>query len=150
MNKTTVNSSREGGPELQPWMERVFLAVGVKVPQKGRERARYAWLGMDMDRFLSFARTLEPGGSLHDALVGYGNVLHGDPRMEEWRIEQARQALRVFKKGTEGWEIKEEQGRTKVKFRILGPAKSHSSSLSAVSSSQPESEGVCVFGIAML
>jgi hypothetical protein len=39
--------------------------------------------------------------------AGGGRYLKGmEPRLEEWRLDQAREALRCFRKGIEGWEIR--------------------------------------------
>jgi hypothetical protein len=45
-------------------------------------------------------------------MAGYGRYLKGmEPRLEEWRLDQAREALRCLRKGIEGWE---KAGRLKI------------------------------------
>ncbi len=118
MNTHSLGDERKKEPELKPWMERICRAAGVEVPQGGRGRLRLAWFGVEMSRFLKFCRELPEGTELYDALKGYGQFLKShDPALEDWRIEQAREALRVFRRGADGWRIvTKEGGGCEVKF----------------------------------
>lgn len=73
-----------------------------------------------MERFLEFSKGLPVGSDLKSAMEGYGRYLRGMmPPYEEWRMEQIREALRLFKKGTENWQVKAGvvEGWAEVVFR---------------------------------
>lgn len=61
------------------------------------------------------------GTGLREAMEGYGRFLKADdPPPEDWKLEQVREALRCFQKGTENWEVRppDETGRVEVRFRV--------------------------------
>lgn len=105
-------------PTLKPWMHRIFEGAGVEIPPEGVERDRLAWQGVEMQRFLGFSRTMPAGTSLPDALEAYGRQLkERTPALEDWRIDRTREALRIFRRGSENWEILDGEGGIEVKFR---------------------------------
>ena len=110
------------GPELRPWVLGVFAGAGIEVPSTGEKRVRLGWFGVEMGRFLKFCKGLAPGTGLRDAMAGYGRVLKSEePPLPEWRVDQAREALRIFKRGTEGWRLVTTGGSGSVaRFRIHG------------------------------
>jgi len=104
-------------------MIRVLQAADVAIPPDGAERERSPRLGVEMQRFLSFSRALPAGTSIADALAAYGNELKTrQPAPESWRLEQVREALRAFRKGSEGWEIMDGPKGPEVKFRTKSTA----------------------------
>ena len=106
-------------PEVKPWVRRVAAAAGV-VPESAESEAQLGWWGVEMQRFLGFSRGLPPGTDLRAAMDGYGRFLKsGDPPLPEWRLEQAREALRCFQRGIENWAVlpPDEAGEVEVRFR---------------------------------
>ena len=62
--------SGEGGgdkakkrPEVKPWVRRVVEAAGVEVGEGERGETMMGWWGVEMARFLGFARGLPEGVS---------------------------------------------------------------------------------------
>lgn len=101
------SDSSKSPPEVKPWVRRVVEASGVAVPPTDRGEAMLGWWGVEMARFLAFCRRLPAGTELPAALEGYGRFLKSsDPAPAEWRLDQAREALRCFRKGIENWSIR--------------------------------------------
>ncbi|MEQ1842742.1 MAG: hypothetical protein ABL994_20265 [Verrucomicrobiales bacterium] len=124
--RTTASGSMDSRPVLKPWMTRILLGAGIPVPPDGSERERLAWLGVEMQRFLGFSRTLPLETSLLEALESYGqNLKSRQPALEEWRMEQAREALRAFRKGSEGWQVVDGEKGREVRVRAKS-AEGHS------------------------
>ncbi len=99
-------------------MIRLFQAAGVPIPPDGEERERLAWLGVEMQRFLAFCRALPADTPLTTALEAYGRELKSrQPAPENWRLEQVREALRAFRRGSEGWQIIDGDKGPEVRFR---------------------------------
>jgi hypothetical protein len=94
-------------------------AAGVELCEGARGEKLMGWWCVEMERFLGFARSLPEGSPLGSALEGYGRYLKAhEPKLEEWRISQAREALRVFRKGIENWRVvRAESGEIQVRFR---------------------------------
>jgi integron integrase len=111
--------SSKKAPEVKAWVRRVATAAGV-VPESLESEARLGWWGMEMQRFLSFCQGLPAGTDLRPAMEGYGRFLKSnEPPLADWRLEQAREALRCFQKGIENWAIlpPDEAGNVEVRFR---------------------------------
>lgn len=101
------SDSSKSAPEVKPWVRRVVEASGVEVPPTDRGETTLGWWGVEMSRFLGFCRRLPAGTDLPAALEGYGRFLKSsDPPPAEWRLDQAREALRCFRKGIENWSIR--------------------------------------------
>lgn len=102
-------------------MERIFRGAGVDIPLDGRGRHKLAWFGIEIQRFLKYCRegAVPAGSDLVDAMHSYGKILHSQhPPMDDWRLEQAREALRLFRKGVTGWHVvRGDDGSHQVKFR---------------------------------
>jgi hypothetical protein len=99
-------------------MIRLFQAAGVPIPPDGEERERLAWLGVEMQRFLAFSRALPADTPLTTAIEAYGRELKSrQPAPEKWRMEQVREALRAFRRGSEGWQIIDGDKGPEVRFR---------------------------------
>jgi integron integrase len=97
-----------------------------------------------MARFLKFCKTLPAETALRSAMEGYGRYLKSSvPPPQDWQLDQAREALRCFQKGTENWHIAapDAEGRVEVGFRVkTRAAEQHvSSSEFQVSSSTRQS-----------
>jgi len=108
-------------PEVKSWVRRVVEAAGVFMPENADGERRLGWWGIEMARFLKFCKTLPPETAMRSALEGYGRYLKSSvPPPQDWQMEQAREALRCFQKGTENWHIAapDEQGRVEVGFRV--------------------------------
>lgn len=113
-------NSAKTDPNVKPWVRRVVAAAGVRIESAEGER-RLGWWGVEMTRFLSFCRALPAGTDLLEAMRGYGQYLKtAVPPVPEWRLEQAREALRCFKRGVQGWVIQppDAAGLVKVDFRV--------------------------------
>ena len=93
-------------PEVKPWVRRVVEAAGVFVPANADGEKRRGWWGVAIARFLKFCKGLPEGTDLRPAMEGYGRYLKSSvPPPQDWQLEQAREALRCFQKGTENWHI---------------------------------------------
>ena len=91
------------------------------MPQTPRGEAMLGWWGLEMARFLGFCRHLPVGTELPAALEGYGRFLKSiDPAPADWQHDQAREALRCFRKGIENWTIGAGtvEGEAEVNFRV--------------------------------
>lgn len=108
-------------PEVKPWVRRVVEAAGVFRPDTADGERRLGWWGVEMARFLKFCKSLPEGTDLRPAMEGYGRFLKTSvPPPEDWQLDQAREALRCFQKGTENWSIAapDAEGRVEVGFRV--------------------------------
>jgi integron integrase len=108
-------------PEVKPWVRRVVEAAGVFMPTNADGERRLGWWGVEMARFLKFCRTLPAETALRSAMEGYGRFLKSSvPPPQDWQLDQAREALRCFRKGTENWHIAapDAEGRVEVGFRV--------------------------------
>ena len=108
-------------PEVKPWVRRVFEAAGVFMPANADGEQRLGWWGVEMARFLKFCKTLPAETALRSAMEGYGRYLKSSvPPPQDWQLDQAREALRFFQKGTENWHIAapDAEGRVEVGFRV--------------------------------
>jgi hypothetical protein len=106
------------GPVFKAWMIRIFQAAGISIPPAGSDRERLAWMGVEMQRFLGFSRTLPAETSLTAAMEAYGRELKSrQPAPESWRLDQIREALRAFRNGSENWQIIDGANGPEVKFR---------------------------------
>jgi integron integrase len=118
MNKPIQAKS---APEVKPWVRRVVAAAGVVLPTTPDGERRLGWWGVEMARFLRFCKSMPEGTDLRPAMEGYGRFLKGsEPRLQEWQLEQAREALRCFQKGIENWRIgaADPEGQVEVTFRV--------------------------------
>ena len=118
-----MNESTEAkkSPEVKPWVRRAVEAAGVFLPTNADGERRLGWWGVEMARFLKFCKTLPEGSDLRSAMEGYGRFLKSSvPPPEDWQLEQAREALRCFQKGTENWHVAapDAEGRVEVGFRV--------------------------------
>ena len=108
-------------PEVKPWVRRVVAAAGVVAPDTADGEKRLGWWAVEMARFLKFCKTLPEGTGLRPAMEGYGRYLKSmEPPPEDWRMDQAREALRCFSKGIENWHIgaPDAEGKVEVCFRV--------------------------------
>jgi len=97
------------------WVSRVIATVGVKVTDKDAY-----WLGFHMERFLVYCRKHGALLDLATAVAAYKVFLQQqEPRLPEWRLKQASEALQLFARGIEGWrwETTGEQGAI-PRFRV--------------------------------
>jgi integron integrase len=118
MNKLIQAKS---GPEVKSWVRRVVEMAGVVVPGTAEGEKRLGWWGVEMEKFLRFCRSMPEGTDLRPAMEGYGRYLKGsEPPLQDWQLEQAREALRCFQKGIENWRIgaADGEGRVEVGFRV--------------------------------
>ncbi len=108
-------------PEVKPWVRRAVEAAGVFMPANADGARRLGWWGVEMARFLKFCKTLPEGTDLRSAMEGYGRYIKSSvPPPQDWQLDQAREALRCFQKGTENWHIAapDAEGRVEVGFRV--------------------------------
>jgi hypothetical protein len=108
-------------PEVKAWVRRVVEAAGVFVPTIANGERRLGWWGVEMARFLKFCKSLPAETLLRSAMEGYGRYLKSSvPPPQDWQLDQAREALRCFQKGTENWHIvvPDAEGRVEVGFRV--------------------------------
>ncbi len=143
MNKPIQAKS---SPEVKPWMRRVVEAAGVVLPATSDGEKRLGWWGVEMAKFLRFCKSMPEGTDLRPAMEGYGRYLKGsEPPLQEWQLDQAREALRCFQKGIENWHIGAEdaEGQVEVGFRVRtrGSEMPVLSSEIQVSSSPERSDG---------
>jgi hypothetical protein len=118
-----MNAPKEAkkSPEVKPWVRRVVEAAGVFMPANADGERRLGWWGVEMARFLKFCKTLPAETALRSAMEGYGRFLKSSvPPPQDWQLEQAREALRCFQKGTENWHVAapDAEGRVEVGFRV--------------------------------
>lgn len=117
----SANQSKPA-PEVKPWVRRTVAAAGVFVPPNPDGERRLGWWGVEMARFLRFCRSLPVGTDLRTALEGYGRFLRSaEPAPPEWQLDQAREALRCFCKGTQNFRIDagDVAGSAKACFRVV-------------------------------
>lgn len=91
------------------------------MPDNPEGERRLGWWGVEMARFLKFCKTLPAETALRSAMEGYGRYLKSSvPPPQDWQLNQAREALRCFQKGTENWHIAapDAEGRVEVGFRV--------------------------------
>lgn len=91
------------------------------MPANADGERRLGWWGVEMAKFLKFCKTLPAETALRSAMEGYGRYLKSSvPPPQDWQLDQAREALRCFQKGTENWHIAppDAQGRVEVGFRV--------------------------------
>ena len=108
-------------PEVKPWVRRVVEAAGVFMPANADGERRLGWWGVEMARFLKFCKTLPAETALRSAMEGYGRFLKSSvPPPQDWQLDQAREALRCFQKGTENWHVAapDAAGWVEVGFRV--------------------------------
>lgn len=108
-------------PEVKPWIRRLVDASDTRMPDTARGEAMLGWWGVEISRFLAYCRRLPAGTDLQAALEGYGRYLKGmDPPPADWQLDQAREALRCFRKGVENWSVRPgpTEGAAEVKFRV--------------------------------
>ena len=102
-------------------MRRVVEAAGVVVPDTADGEKRLGWWGVEMAKFLRFCQSMPEGTDLRPAMEGYGRYLKGsEPPLQEWQLDQAREALRCFQKGIENWCVgaADGEGHVEVGFRV--------------------------------
>jgi hypothetical protein len=115
-----AESSIRKVPEVKPWVRRMAEAAGF-VPESAAAEAKLGWYGVELAKFLTFCQGLPAGTGLRHAMEGYGRFLKGsEPPLAEWRLEQVREALRLFQRGIENWQVGEpdENGGVKIDFRV--------------------------------
>ena len=91
------------------------------MPANADGEKRLGWWGVELARFLKFCKTLPTETALRSAMEGYGRYLKSSvPPPQDWQLDQAREALRCFQKGTENWHIAapDPEGRVEVGFRV--------------------------------
>ncbi len=96
--------SSKKAPEVKPWVRRMAEVSGV-----------------ELAKFLNFCKGLPGGTDLRHGMEGYGRFLKGaEPPLPDWRLEQVREALRLFQRGIHGWRIgkADEKGEVTVDFRV--------------------------------
>ena len=114
-------SEAKKSPEVKPWVRRIVEAAGVSVPANAEGERRLGWWGVEMARFLKYCKSLPAGTALRPAMEGYGRYLKSSvPPLQDWQLDQAREALRCFQKGAENWQIAaaDAEGRVEVGFRV--------------------------------
>lgn len=111
----------KSSPEVKPWVRRVVAAAGVVLPATPDGEKRLGWWGVEMAKFLRFCKNMPEGTDLRPAMEGYGRYLKSsEPPLQEWQLDQAREALRCFQKGIENWRIgaADAEGQVEVGFRV--------------------------------
>lgn len=91
------------------------------MPANADGERRLGWWGVEMAKFLKFCKTLPAETALRSAMEGYGRYIKSSvPPPQDWQLDQAREALRCFQKGTENWHIAapDAEGRVEVGFRV--------------------------------
>lgn len=108
-------------PDVKPWVRRVVEAAGVVLPGTSDGDKRLGWWGVEMAKFLRFCKNMPEGTELRPAMEGYGRYLKGaEPPLQDWQLDQAREALRCLQKGIENWRIgaADAEGNVEVTFRV--------------------------------
>lgn len=99
--------------EIQPWIRRLFDVREIKVNEK-----RLYWMGVQLEKFLSWCRKQEKRGAIDSMAQGYLEILR-EMRSPEWQIDQTKQALHVLASGLENWHWEEDcDGNFKPSFRL--------------------------------
>ena len=115
-----AESQNKKAPEVKAWVRRMAAVSGF-VPESAAAEAKLGWYGVELAKFLNFCQSLPPGTDLRHGMEGYGRLLKSsEPPLPDWRLEQVREALRLFQKGIGGWHIgaPDERGEVKVDFRV--------------------------------
>jgi hypothetical protein len=115
-----AESQNKKAPEVKAWVRRMAAVSGF-VPESAAAEAKLGWYGVELAKFLNFCKGLPAGTDLRHGMEGYGRILKGsEPPLPDWRLEQVREALRLFQKGIGGWHVgaPDETGEVKVDFRI--------------------------------
>ena len=118
MNKSIQSKP---APEVKPWVRRIVEAAGVVLPATPEGEKRLGWWGVEMARFLRFCKSMPEGTDLRPAMEGFGRYLKGsEPPLQDWQLDQAREALRCFQKGVENWRVgaANADGEVEVTFRV--------------------------------
>ena len=101
-------------PEIRPWVRRLFDARGVQAPEK-----RLDWMGVQLERFLTWCRKQVNRGEVDGMSVGYLESLR-EARVPDWQIAQASQALHAFSTGIENWHWLESGSDIRTVQELLG------------------------------
>ena len=115
-----AESQNKRVPEVKPWVRRMAAVSGF-VPESATAETKLGWYGVELVKFLNFCKGLPAGTDLRSAMEGYGRFLKGsEPPLPDWRLEQVREALRLFQKGIQGWHVgaPDERGEVQVDFRV--------------------------------
>ena len=99
----------------KPWVARLIAAQGLCLPDK-----QAFWLGVHMEQFLGYCR--EKGEPLDISTLAAAYIIQlgqVEPRIPEWRINQARQAIGLLARGIEGWQWdRGENDQCRLNFRV--------------------------------
>jgi hypothetical protein len=115
-----AESQNKTAPDVKARVRRMAAVAGF-VPESAAAEAKLGWYGVELAKFLNFCKGLPAGTDLMHGMEGYGRYLKGsEPPLPDWRLEQVREALRLFQKGIGGWHIGEadESGEVRVDFRV--------------------------------
>ena len=116
-NDSTVPArSRASQPA---WLQRLWHNQAVPLgPEK------LYWWGIQVQSFLAFVREQQLEGPVDVLVSRFLNDLRvSEPPLPVWRIDQARQALEVFIRGTEDWHWEPDQGgQLRPRFRLKAGA----------------------------
>ncbi len=109
--------------DVQPWIKRLFHARGIDLQEK-----RLYWMGMQLERFLTWCRKQSNQGYVEAMVEGYLEELR-QLRSPDWQIDQATQAFHIFTTGIENWHwTEDDHGGCNPSFRVkiaIEPIESH-------------------------
>ena len=108
-----------GVREAPGWVKRLVAARGVRLSEK-----TLYWWGVHLSRFLRHCRTAGADASenLASAIGQYLEAMGEGGTAKAFQVEQARQALDVFRDGVENWHWREEGERAGPTFRLRAAA----------------------------
>jgi integron integrase len=112
-NANDTSTESKSAPVVKEWVKRLLLAQSVDVSEN-----QQGWFSVEMERFLRVARGATHRLDLAPMVEGYLVSLR-EQGLSDWRVNCARQALTIFRRGIEGWRwSRDEEGKEVPRFRI--------------------------------
>lgn len=101
-------------PKVADWVRRLVQNDGLHLSEK-----QLGWWSFHLDSFLGYCRQRADRVEARVLARGfYDSLLHSEPAVSAYRIDQTKQALTVFLRGIENWHWEEDGYGWQPKFRV--------------------------------
>lgn len=120
-NPEGSSKGRSEYPKIQEWVRRLVSAQGLNWGEK-----QLGWWTFHLESFLRYCR--KQGDRVEARILArsyYDSLAETEGGKKSYRVDQTKQALTVFIRGTENWHWEEEEGygwrpRFRIKSKIEG------------------------------